>query len=716
MARPTPTLHTLHPLHPLHPCAHDGIRSPDWRRFRARAKAGAMSFVVVVFACSLAAFPGPISLATSVARTTSSAQASDQAADLKTLPRHSETAAAAGFAACARAPTGMSCVPGGPAIVGDDHEKGSPTRTVEISTFYIDQKEVTRADYQACVDARSCPPLEVSALDQKRRAAVPGPLQPATPLDWARAQAVCLYEGKRLPTEWEWEKAARGPNGDPWPWGHDAFSCARAQVRDCAPQGCQPQAGKTAAGDCDEHASKPVGTYPAGHYGLFDMAGNGSEWTSTWYLPNTQTCGPRCNGRDPRGPCDGNSPCPRQEPRRVLKGGSWYAPLSQSTPFYRQGETTLTSKRGGSVRCASTTTTLTTSPPRALAKRPAPPLPTVPTADQLKLANSIKQDTLGKQVCTKKGRSFIDCRDPNHYIKSNEPRQHIWRPYLENIGGGYAGVGIDQNYSFIAHAHSEWAWLFDYDPAVVHLHKVLRAVILDAADRQSFIAHFQSAAQGDVATLLAETYHDDDDRAAYREMYSISRAVLLRYYEHQVQGEVSNPDIVKAPTAAPDAPRRIAGVKVGEPSADPTFGWLATESAYQHIRTLYLQGRIIILNGDMLAQDSMQGIGAAARALGVVIRIYYPSNAPECWPWTEQYKKNVLALPFDDRSIVLQTLSGIKGGFEKSIGYWHYNVQSGLVQQELLSRRGTGSIKQVVFERTRTDDPDLTTSGLPGSG
>ena len=69
------------------------------------------------------------------------------------------------------------------------------------------------------------------------------------------------------------------------------------------------------------------------------------------------------------------------------------------------------------------------------------------------------------------------------------------------------------------------------------------------------------------------------------------------------------------------------------------------------------------MKGDMLAKNTMQGIGAAARAMGVTIRIYYPSNAPECWPFSEQYKKNVLALPFDDKSIVLQTLSGIKAGY-----------------------------------------------------
>ena len=671
--------------------------------------------VVVVFAFGLSASAFAISTGPSTAPDSNAGKGPEW----KTLPKQSETDAAPGFAPCAAAPAGMSCVPGGPAIVGDERQKGSPKRVVELSTFYIDQKEVTHGAYQACVDAKVCKALDIPSFNKKIMEPFVGLDQPAMPLDWPRAQAFCVWAGKRLPTEWEWEKAARGPNGDDWPWGNDAFACDKAQARDCAPKGCKPYKGKAHAWDCVEHATKPVGSYPAGHYGLFDMAGNGYEWTSTWFVADTRpgACDARCNGRDPRGPCDGNYPCPKQEMKKVLKGGSWYWPSSQATPWHRRGEVLLTKHHRLGARCASTTPTLTTSPPRQLTEQRAPPpMPVAPTPEQVQLATSIKEDVLAKQVCDEKGRSFIDCRDPNHYIKSNEPRQHIWRPYVDNVGGGYVGVGIDQNYSFIAHARSEWVWLFDYDPTVVRLHKVLRAVILDSADRQAFLAHFQPAAKDSVLALLSETYKGNPERAAYRELYGISRASLLKYYEHQVDGEVSIPDIVKAPTAPADAPKRKAGVKVGELSADPTFGWLATEEAYQYVKTLYKLERIHILKGDMLAKDSMQGIGNAAKAIGVPIRVYYPSNAPECWPWTEQYKKNVLALPFDDRSVVLQTLSGIKGGFGKPIGYWHYNVQSGLVQQELMSRRGTGSLKQVVFERSPTNDPDLTTSGLPGGG
>ena len=123
----------------------------------------------------------------------------------------------------------------------------------------------------------------------------------------------------------------------------------------------------------------------------------------------------------------------------------------------------------------------------------------------------------------------------------------------------------------------------------------------------------------------------------YREVYAVARPALWHYYERELDGT----------------------------DEDHDFGWLANDANYAYVRTLFQQDRITILKGDMLAKHTMQGIGAAARAMGVNIRVYYPSNAPECWPHTKQYKANVLALPFDAQTVVLQTLSGVKAGFAK---------------------------------------------------
>jgi formylglycine-generating enzyme required for sulfatase activity len=589
-------------------------------------------------------------------------------------------------APCAAAPPGMACIAGGPAIVGSDDGPIAerPRRTIHVSTFYMDIHEVTHAEYQACVDDGGCPPLDIPAFNKKIMLPFMGPDQPAVPIDYARAHKYCAWAGKRLPTEWEWEKAARGPDGDLYPWGNDPPSCDRAQFRECAPKACKPYPGKNHPWDCVEHATKPAGSHPPGHYGLVDMAGNGYEWTSSW--AGTQPSCTGCTGVDPRGPCDGASPCTAGGGKKILRGGSWYWPKDHVRGSWRRADVQATKYHRLSARCATSTPTLTRFPAKiAVDKRPRPPAPAAPTAEQKQRFTAIREDELTKQECADKGRSFIDCRDPSSYIKSNEPRQHVWRPYIENLGGGYTGVGIDQNYTLIAAARSEWAWLFDYDPTVVRLHHVLRALILAAPDRRAFVDLFKPDKKNDGLKALQESYAGHPERIAFREVYAIFRSALLKEYERQLGGS------------------REA----------PGFGWLATDESYQYIRLLYEQGRIHLLKGDMLAKNTMQGIGAAARAMGVTIRVYYPSNAPECWPHTPQYKKNVGALPFDEDTVVLQTLSGIRPGFgEKRKGYWHYNVQSGLQQQELMRRKGHLSLKQLVEVRNRTDDPDLSISGL----
>jgi formylglycine-generating enzyme required for sulfatase activity len=596
--------------------------------------------------------------------------------------------AASAFAPCETPPDGMACVPGGPAIVGSDDGPMNerPKRTIELSTFYMDQHEITHAQYQRCVEAGACPKLMLGPYNQNIMKPFVGPDQPAVPVDYERAVKVCTFYGKRLPTEWEWEKAARGPSGEIYPWGNDEPSCDKAVFRECAPKGCKPYPGHKYEWDCVEHATKNVGSFPAGHYGIFDMAGNGYEWTSTWAGDSAKAPCKECAGKDPTGICSSTDPCSRGGNRKILRGGSWYWPKDQVRGSYRRAELLVTKTHRLSARCASTTAVLAGFPAKlGTEKRALPAAPTPPSAEERRIAHAVPDDKLDKQECENKGRSFMDCRDPSSYIKTNEPRQHVFRKYIENLGGGFTGVGIDQNYTLMAVQRAQWGWLFDYDPTVVRLHRALKAIILDSADRAAFLAHFDEKNKAQSLAAIDKTWADHPERAAVREVYSVTRKNLAPYYAKQLKG-------------VPE---------------DPTWGWLATEESFQFIRTLYQQDRIVIVKGDMLASQAMQGIAKAARELKVPMRVYYPSNAPEFWPHSKQYKENVIALPFDQDSVILQTLSGLAPGFgEKKKGYWHYNVQAGRMQQELMRRREVGSMRQLVGVRNKTDDPDLTLSGL----
>ena len=314
-----------------------------------------------------------------------------------------------------------------------------------------------------------------------------------------------------------------------------------------------------------------------------------------------------------------------------------------------------------------------------------PPLPAPPSKEQKTLFSSVREDPVEKkEPCVEAGRAFTDCRDPTSYVKSNEPRQYLFAPYVKNLGGGYVGVGIDQNYSLIALARSEWVWLFDYDPTITRLHYVLRAMILRSDSVDAFIARFSPEKKKESLALLDEEYRGHKERRAFREVLRVYGRALYKHYQK-----------ARAPSE-----------KAGE------YGWLRHDEQYAYIRTLYQQGRILLLKGDMLAHRCMRDIGQAARALGIPIRVYYPSNAPEVWPWKRQYKKNVIGLPFDDKSVVVQTTSGLNRRMGQK-SYWHYNVEGGLHQQMLLRRRGYMSLRQLLFDHVPADDPDLSVLGLP---
>ena len=267
---------------------------------------------------------------------------------------------------------------------------------------------------------------------------------------------------------------------------------------------------------------------------------------------------------------------------------------------------------------------------------------------------------------------------------TNEPRAYHWSGYLENIGGGYVGIGSDQNYAQIALARPQWAWVVDYDPRVYRNHLRMRAFIMAAETPKDFLKFFAAGNERNAVKVLRETY---PDRKNLRHGYTATRYDLYLYFEAKMK------------------PKKAVG----------EFGWLRHEEHYAYIRELYLQGRLRPVAGDLLGDKAMQQIGAAAEKLGVPIRVYYTSNAPSSWGGqvTDNYRRNVLALPFDEWSIVLQTNS--KGGFRQT-GKWHHNVTWGREMHARLNRKGYRSIPILQEDRIPGHHGDVTLIGIPTGG
>jgi formylglycine-generating enzyme required for sulfatase activity len=164
-------------------------------------------------------------------------------------------------------------IPAGPftegSTRGDEDER--PVRKVTVKAFAIDRTEVTRGDYAACVTSGHC-----QATAQKTAVDGSDAKLPITGVDWNDAQAYCKFAGGRLPSEVEWEKAARGTDGREYPWGND-LDCARANWGSFEGEG--PCAGKNPGHPV------AVGQYPTGAspYGLLDMGGNVWEWVADKY-------------------------------------------------------------------------------------------------------------------------------------------------------------------------------------------------------------------------------------------------------------------------------------------------------------------------------------------------------------------------------------------------------------------------------------------------
>jgi eukaryotic-like serine/threonine-protein kinase len=227
----------------------------------------------------------------------------------------------------------MVYVPAGDFLMGSPEGEGDfgehPQHMVTLDAFWIDRLEVTNAQYRLCLEEGVCrePAFWHSTIYN-------APDQPVVGVIWEDARTYCEWAGVRLPTEAEWEKAARGTDARTYPWGDEEATCQYAVMNDASGPGC-------GLGKPWPVGSKPEGVSP---YGALDMAGNVSEWVADWYAPDYYSRSPE---RNPQGPDSGDV--------RGQRGGGWYFNADWVRAAQRNGLLPDMSNCLLGIRCAAST-------------------------------------------------------------------------------------------------------------------------------------------------------------------------------------------------------------------------------------------------------------------------------------------------------------------------------------------------------------------------
>jgi formylglycine-generating enzyme len=188
-------------------------------------------------------------------------------------------------------------IPAGSFIMGDD--ENSPRREIFVDAFYMDKYEVTVGRYAGFLKATGNVkiPEEWDTVDLQNGAELP-----VVGVDWQDADSYCRWAGRRLPTEAEWERAARGNDERKYPWGNDAPSTEHAKFA------------RPYKNSVYKDGVARVGTYSKGvsPFGIYELSGNVWEWVSDWYAESFHPD----YARNPKGPDKGT--------HKVMRGGGWY--------------------------------------------------------------------------------------------------------------------------------------------------------------------------------------------------------------------------------------------------------------------------------------------------------------------------------------------------------------------------------------------------------
>ena len=238
----------------------------------------------------------------------------------------------------------------------------------------------------------------------------------------------------------------------------------------------------------------------------------------------------------------------------------------------------------------------------------------------------------------------------SHYWVSNESAHDVWRETINKLGGALAGVGTDQLYLLAGWQEPSLLLALDFDAEVVRVHELYGIAFAKAETPEDFLQLWRDAARdaGSWDELLAAGSADEAVRKRQRRTLDVAGNIISARL-----GQVK---------------RRYAGLGI------PCF--LTDAAQYAKVRTLWQEGRVVALRGDLTASSAMLTAATAMRKLGVPLRTLYLSNAEKYFDYGPNFRANIVAQPFDEKSLILRTRHSPRMGAVEGDVY-HYNTQTG---------------------------------------
>lgn len=264
-----------------------------------------------------------------------------------------------------------------------------------------------------------------------------------------------------------------------------------------------------------------------------------------------------------------------------------------------------------------------------------------------------------------------------HFLRSNERRHDLFFPALARLGGGYLGVGSDQNYTLAAMAQADFIFLVDIDAEVIRWHKIYAALVPISETPTDLLRLLAPRATQAVKQALSQRW---PEQAA--ELF-----LSYRNFRHLIYRHLRAEQLVEQNGRA--------------------VTWMSSPQLYAHIRDLMRTQRVIARIGDLHGERTLLSIGDSARAVGCHLRVIYLSNVEQWFRYSPQFRRNLVKLPHDGRTVVLRTLA--RGDVPAPPqDRWHFSIQT---LDEFIAR-----IDSPFRRLRRVQDlvPDMAQSKRPG--